>query len=92
VRDEGGDVFDLDLVEALPAEVGDQVLFECPAVEFECARADGSPVEPLAGVLLEGLPAGLDAFAAAAAQSERVSGGFGFVEAAVDGLPASCSG
>jgi hypothetical protein len=70
VRDEGGNVFGVDLVEAAPAEVGDQVLVERPGVELERARTHGLPFEPLACVPLEGLAAGFGAFAAAAAQPQ----------------------
>ncbi len=66
--DEGGDVLAADLVEPAPAEAGDQVLLERPAVLLACARADVLPLEPLARVLFEGLPCWFDSLAAAAAQ------------------------
>ena len=71
---------------------GIRCLRERPAVELERARPDGLAFEPFLGVLGEGLPAGLDPFAAAAAQPQLGPLGFGVVEAAVDDLPAALAG
>jgi hypothetical protein len=66
--DEAGDVVDGDLVEAAAAEVGDQVLTECPAVHLAGALAHRLALQPGPGVLLERLPHRLDPRAAAAPQ------------------------
>jgi len=56
------------------------VLLERPGVDFFGSLACLNLLEPLAGVLVEGLSAGLDALAAAAAEAELGAFRFGVVE------------
>ena len=71
--DEAGDVFDIDLVELVAAEARQDVPFERPGVELGRARPHGLAVEPVARVLLERLPAGLDSFAASSPRERKLN-------------------